>query len=79
MENAIDSLNEDIVNNKNEEIKQILEKIKTRETTRNFLRNLNFYLINKDFKRIRKVYYSKGDIIITRTKKAFLEILKNCA
>ena len=61
MENEIDSL----------------EKIKTRETTRNFLRNLNFYLTNKDFKRVRKDYYSKGDIIITRTKKAFLEILKN--
>lgn len=35
MENEIDSLNEDIVKNKNEEIKQILEKIKTRETNKN--------------------------------------------
>ena len=70
-------VNVEKLNNKNEKIKDILEKIQTRDMTKNFLKSFYCYLTNNDFKRIRKDFYSKGDIIVLRIKETFSKFGNN--
>jgi len=70
-------VNVEKLNNKNEKIKDILEKIQTRDMTKNFLKSFYCYLTNNDFKRIRKDFYSKGDIIALRIKETFSKFGNN--
>ena len=79
MKEEIESLkvNVEKLNNKNENIKDILEKIQTRDMTKNFLKSFYCYLTNNDFKRIRKDFYSKGDIIALRIKETFSKFGNN--
>ena len=76
LEETIQSLYDEIniINNKNEEIKQALVKIQTRDMSKNFLRCFYSYLTKNDFKRIRKNYNLKGKIISDRIKEKFINI-----
>ena len=76
LEETIQSLYDEIniINNKNEEIKQALVKIQARDMSKNFLRCFYSYLTKNDFKRIRKNYNLKGKIISDRIKEKFINI-----
>lgn len=67
------SLNEKIdnLNLVNDEIKQILGSIQTRDIAKNFLRCFKRYLSPDDKKEIEKDYFAKGSIISNRIKNKF--------
>ena len=75
-----DNLNKEIDNmkiriekleNKNEEVTDILGTIHIRDLGKNFLRTFNKYLTFEDFQLIKKDYSKKGQIIAKRIKKTF--------
>ena len=49
----------------------MLGKIQTRDMSKNFLQSFYFYLSSKDFKKIRKDFFSKGNIISNKIKRRF--------